>query len=52
MDLKHNGITWVGNFFQKLEAVCQEVDDIVSKVSVHYSFTFLYEIFLLFSASF
>ncbi|XP_040986504.1 uncharacterized protein LOC121234585 isoform X3 [Juglans microcarpa x Juglans regia] len=31
MDLKHKGITWVGNFFQKLEAVCQEVDDIVNK---------------------
>ncbi|KAF5478588.1 hypothetical protein F2P56_005132 [Juglans regia] len=36
MDLKHKGITWVGNFFQKLEAVCQEVDDIVNKDTVKY----------------
>ncbi|KAM3744799.1 hypothetical protein ACB098_06G078700 [Castanea mollissima] len=36
MDLNHKGITWVGNFFQKLEAVCQEVDDIVSKDTVKY----------------
>lgn len=34
MDLNRKGITWVGNFFQKLEAVCQEVDDIVSKVAL------------------
>jgi hypothetical protein len=33
MDLNHKGITWVGNLYQKFEAVCQEVDDIVSKVS-------------------
>ncbi|KAF3942546.1 hypothetical protein CMV_030807 [Castanea mollissima] len=36
MDLNHKGITWVGKFFQKLEAVCQEVDDIVSKDTVKY----------------
>ncbi|KAK4576985.1 hypothetical protein RGQ29_027485 [Quercus rubra] len=36
MDLNRKGITWVGNFFQKLEAVCQEVDDIVSKDTVKY----------------
>lgn len=39
MDLKHKGITWVGNFFQKLEAVCQEVDDIVNKVSLIFIFS-------------
>ncbi|XP_050247756.1 uncharacterized protein LOC126695148 isoform X4 [Quercus robur] len=36
MDLNRRGISWVGNFFQKLEAVCQEVDDIVSKDTVKY----------------
>ncbi|XP_062168809.1 uncharacterized protein LOC133874910 isoform X3 [Alnus glutinosa] len=36
MDLKHKGITWVGNLFQKLEAVCQEVDGFVSKDTVKY----------------
>ncbi|KAE8124733.1 hypothetical protein FH972_019590 [Carpinus fangiana] len=36
MDLKHKGITWVGNFFQKFEAVCQEVDGFVSKDTVKY----------------
>ncbi|XP_030929967.1 uncharacterized protein LOC115955775 isoform X3 [Quercus lobata] len=36
MDLNRKGISWVGNFFQKLEAVCQEVDDIVSKDTVKY----------------
>uniref|UniRef100_A0A2N9EYC6 Uncharacterized protein n=1 Tax=Fagus sylvatica TaxID=28930 RepID=A0A2N9EYC6_FAGSY len=36
MDLNHKGITWVGNLYQKFEAVCQEVDDIVSKDTVKY----------------
>ncbi|XP_043690088.1 uncharacterized protein LOC122640882 isoform X2 [Telopea speciosissima] len=29
MDLEHKGITWVGNLFQKFEAMCLEVEDIV-----------------------
>ena len=33
MDVKFKGI--VGNIYQKFEAVCQEVDDIVSKVTFH-----------------
>ena len=33
MDLKHKGISWVGNMFQKFEAVCLEVDNIINQVS-------------------
>lgn len=36
MDLKHKGISWVGNMFQKFEAVCQEVDNIISQDKVKY----------------
>ncbi|KAI4333589.1 hypothetical protein L6164_018375 [Bauhinia variegata] len=36
MDFKPKGITWVGNIYQKFEAVCQEVDDIVSQDAVKY----------------
>lgn len=40
MDLKHKGISWVGNMFQKFEAVCQEVDNIINQV-ILISFSFL-----------
>lgn len=33
MDLRHKHITWVESIFEKLEDVCQEVNDIVSQVS-------------------
>lgn len=36
MDLKHKGITWVGSFYQKFEAMCQDMDDIVSKDTVKF----------------
>ncbi|XP_019464977.1 PREDICTED: uncharacterized protein LOC109363241 isoform X3 [Lupinus angustifolius] len=36
MDLKFNHINWVGNICQKFEAVCQEVDNVVSKNAVKY----------------
>ncbi|XP_038898348.1 uncharacterized protein LOC120086024 isoform X2 [Benincasa hispida] len=36
MDLKHKGISWVGNMFQKFEAVCQEVDNIINQDKVKY----------------
>ncbi|KAF7822650.1 uncharacterized protein G2W53_020794 [Senna tora] len=36
MDFKLTGITWVGNFYQKFEEVCQEVDDIVGQDAVKY----------------
>ncbi|XP_028763699.1 uncharacterized protein LOC114721972 [Neltuma alba] len=36
MDFKFKGITWVGDFYQKFEEVCQEVDDIVGKDAVKY----------------
>ncbi|XP_022937199.1 uncharacterized protein LOC111443565 isoform X1 [Cucurbita moschata] len=36
MDLKHKGISWVGNMFQKFEAVCQEVDNIINQDKVEY----------------
>lgn len=33
MDLKKlKGMNWVGNIYQKFEAICQEVDDIVNQV--------------------
>eukprot|EP00261_Vitis_vinifera_P011997 XP_002283041.3 PREDICTED: uncharacterized protein LOC100246901 isoform X2 [Vitis vinifera] len=36
MDLKFKGIAWVGNIYQKFEAICQEVDNIVSQDPVKY----------------
>lgn len=36
MDLKIQHIKWVGNIYQKFEAVCQEVDDIVGQDAVKY----------------
>ncbi|XP_038685088.1 uncharacterized protein LOC119985009 isoform X2 [Tripterygium wilfordii] len=36
MDLKFKGNFWVGNIYQKLETVCQEVDNIVRQDSVKY----------------
>ncbi|XP_008463725.2 uncharacterized protein LOC103501804 isoform X1 [Cucumis melo] len=36
MDLKHKGISWVGNMFQKFEAVCLEVDNIINQDKVKY----------------
>ncbi|GAV64049.1 hypothetical protein CFOL_v3_07567 [Cephalotus follicularis] len=30
MDIKSKGITWVGNFYQKIETICLEVDNIVT----------------------
>ncbi|KAF5951053.1 hypothetical protein HYC85_013046 [Camellia sinensis] len=36
MDLKFKGKRWVGNIFQKFEAMCQEVDDFVSQDTVKY----------------
>ncbi|KAG6634380.1 uncharacterized protein LOC122289515 isoform X3 [Carya illinoinensis] len=36
MDLEHKRITWVRSFFQKLEDMCQEVDDIVSQDAIYY----------------
>ncbi|CAL0333729.1 unnamed protein product [Lupinus luteus] len=36
MDLKFKHINWVGNICQKFEAVCQEVDNVVSKNAVKY----------------
>ncbi|XP_061339419.1 uncharacterized protein LOC133286090 isoform X1 [Gastrolobium bilobum] len=36
MDLKVKRINWVGNIYQKFEAVCQEVDDIVGQDAVKY----------------
>lgn len=32
MDLKFKGPNWVGNIYQKFEAICNEVDDIVKQV--------------------
>ncbi|XAR56482.1 hypothetical protein NMG60_11036990 [Bertholletia excelsa] len=36
MDLKSKGRTWVVNFYEKFEAMCQEVDDIVTQDAVKY----------------
>ncbi|KAE9592879.1 hypothetical protein Lal_00029259 [Lupinus albus] len=36
MDLSFKRINWVGNICQKFEAVCQEVDNVVSKNAVKY----------------
>ncbi|KAK7405314.1 hypothetical protein VNO78_06532 [Psophocarpus tetragonolobus] len=36
MDLTIKRINWVGNIYQKFEAVCQEVDDIVGQDAVKY----------------
>ncbi|XP_040989184.1 uncharacterized protein LOC121236793 isoform X2 [Juglans microcarpa x Juglans regia] len=36
MDLEHKRITWVGGIFQKLEDMCQEVDNIVSQDAINY----------------
>lgn len=36
MDLNFQNINWVGNIYQKFEAVCQEVDDIVGQDAVKY----------------
>ncbi|KAL2326787.1 hypothetical protein Fmac_020214 [Flemingia macrophylla] len=36
MDLNFQHINWVGNIYQKFEAVCQEVDDIVGQDAVKY----------------
>lgn len=36
MDFKLKGITWVGDFYQKFEEVCQEVDDIFGQDAVKY----------------
>ncbi|CAK9182938.1 unnamed protein product [Ilex paraguariensis] len=37
MDFKFIGKTWVGNIYQKFEAMCHEVDDFVSQESVKYA---------------
>ncbi|KAF8413766.1 hypothetical protein HHK36_001759 [Tetracentron sinense] len=36
MDFKCKGITWVGNIYQKFEAMIMEVDDIMSQDAVKY----------------
>lgn len=37
MDLKKlKGMNWVGNIYQKFEAICQEVDDIVNQDTIKY----------------
>lgn len=36
MDLKIKGISWAGNFYQKFEKVCNEVDNIVNQEAVKY----------------
>ncbi|GAB4849406.1 hypothetical protein Ancab_004203 [Ancistrocladus abbreviatus] len=36
MDSKVTGRSWVGNLYQKFEAICHEVDDVVSKDTVKY----------------
>ncbi|GLT48602.1 hypothetical protein SLA2020_222170 [Shorea laevis] len=36
MDLKSKGISWAGNFYQKFEKVCHEVDNIVNQEAVKY----------------
>ncbi|XP_058211139.1 uncharacterized protein LOC131323388 isoform X4 [Rhododendron vialii] len=36
MDLKFKGKKWVGNIYQKFEAICHEVDDFVSQDTVKY----------------
>ncbi|XP_057952380.1 uncharacterized protein LOC131146654 isoform X2 [Malania oleifera] len=36
MDLKLKSINWVGNIYQKFEAMCNEVDDIVGQDTVRY----------------
>lgn len=45
MDLK--GITWVGHVYQKFEAVCLEVEEIMYQVSSFMSFHLIpYSVFL------
>jgi len=39
MDLRFKNNNWVGNIYQKFEAVCLEVDDIVGQVLFHYCFS-------------
>ena len=34
MDFKSDGISWVGNIYQKFEAICQEVDGIMIQVCI------------------
>lgn len=51
MDLKLKGITWVRNFSQKFEEVCQEVDGTVGQVLTFVLF-FLFAFFLKLSAKF
>ncbi|KAM5586212.1 hypothetical protein ABKV19_005226 [Rosa sericea] len=36
MDLKFKGPKWVGNIYQKFEAICHEVDDIVKQDTIKY----------------
>lgn len=36
MDLNSKGIAWVGNIYQKFEAMCMEVDDIVRQDTLKY----------------
>ncbi|XP_043699130.1 uncharacterized protein LOC122649931 [Telopea speciosissima] len=36
MDSKRKGITWVGNLYQKFEAMCLEVEDIVCQETTKY----------------
>ncbi|XP_057475004.1 uncharacterized protein LOC130763074 isoform X4 [Actinidia eriantha] len=36
MDLKFKGAAWVGNIYQRFEAICQEVDDFVCRDTVKY----------------
>ncbi|XP_022777316.1 uncharacterized protein LOC111318704 isoform X2 [Durio zibethinus] len=36
MDSKSKGIAWVGNIYQKFEAMCMEVDDIVCQETLKY----------------
>lgn len=36
MDLKFKGPNWVGNIYQKFEAICNEVDDIVKQDTIKY----------------
>ncbi|OVA09195.1 hypothetical protein BVC80_659g17 [Macleaya cordata] len=36
MDFKRKGITWVGNIYEKFEAMCLEVEDIMSQDTAKY----------------
>lgn len=38
MDFKFKGRTWAGNIYHRFEAMCQEVDDFVTKVPFSFFF--------------